>query len=83
VTLTSGSRLGPYEVVALLGAGGMSARGARTRDVRASDSLEPLRSANALSNCGGGGVPAAQRNAGAPRALNNALRAQAALGISS
>src|SRR3989454_4667065 len=37
----------------------------------ARDSLEPLRSAHALSNSGGGGVPAARQQRGAPRQDKN------------
>ena len=39
---------------------------------RTSGSPEPLRSANAPSNSGGGGVPAATREGGAPRAIKSA-----------
>ena len=39
---------------------------------RASGSHEPLRGANAPSNSGGGGVPAARRKCRAPLAVKNA-----------
>ena len=42
----------------------------RVAKASASDSLEPLRSARALSNSGGGGVPAANGRGGAPREVN-------------
>src|SRR5262249_60767000 len=40
-----------------------------TDAVPARDSLEPLRSAEARSNRGGGGVPGAMKEGGAPREL--------------
>ncbi len=69
--LTTGTRLGPYEVVAAIGAGGMSACGRGERATR----VEPLRvgafspapSAVARGACAGGGAPAHLRMLG-PRA---------------
>src|SRR5438093_10808587 len=43
------------------------------REVSARDSLEPLRSADALSNRAGGGAPAQLEKGGAPRGLNNVV----------
>ena len=51
---------------------GASAQARSAREASASGSLAPFRGASAPSNSGGGGVPAARKDAAAPRAVNNA-----------
>jgi hypothetical protein len=78
MSLSPGTRVGPYEVTAKIGAGGMSACGhgeprtcrseARHRRQFRVDSLERLRGADSPSNGGGGGVPAASEEMVGPHA---------------
>jgi protein ImuB len=62
-------RPGAFEMRAFASACGLASEASG----HARDSLEPLRSANALSNSAGGGAPAQVKNGGAPRGLKNAV----------
>ena len=64
--LTAGTHLGPYEIIAALGAGGMSACGRGERAER----VEPLH-AGALSRRGARMREAASAGGGAPVRLKN------------
>ena len=69
--VTSGTRLGPSEVTAKIGEGGMSACGHAEPGGEASplvrgDSRERLRDGQPPNKSGGGGVPADLEPAGAP-----------------
>lgn len=69
--LNAGTRLGPYEVTAMIGEGGMSAGGPAEPGGEASPSArggshESLRGAERPSNRDGGGVPGAAKEGGPP-----------------
>ena len=64
----------PHSACACGHASGRKREARGGREASASDSPEPLRGANAPSNSGGGGVPAATEQGGAPRERDDVLR---------